>query len=285
MRHRPAATDTHEWRAGHGPAWFDISRYKETGSLEAGQWAELLGLRRDAWRIFPSNEPDDSGSNVRSEVDLQPFRQLVGLIRKNPLLSGYPFASDPEAARLAAAFFGRFVRQADVGDLVSSLSLLGEKSEVLLSAWRTGNAGNFYPKDPAVEQSVWTQNIRLGNNGRVLLSVDLNADIRDIKRQFDELITNLQARRPKAKHLEHRPQCDLIHRNRLLPYLDLHLWEIETGQKITWEEMLSTVFGEDSGVQEVDAFRKFVTKYAKAVFEGNLIQRLQGSSQNGVPDP
>jgi hypothetical protein len=277
-----------KWRPGFGPAWFQISRYEEAHLLSAAQWAVLLEIRRSAWTLLQTGRPFENDEDPITPECLAQFYELMDHVWDDPHLVGSPIAppvtgmkngfqmaSDPEMASLASQFFGRFVRRADVGELVSTLAGLGPISESLLTAWRTGRTGDFYPEDPARERAIWFREVS-PRAGRALLSIDLDADCRDAIKQFESLFKELQRR--KATH---RPEIALFVQHRLLAYLDLLLWMLATGQTATWEDMLIVVFGTDSGGRDVDTFRKFATKQAAEAFKGTLIQRLRGIANLG----
>jgi len=280
--------DEQTWRAGAGPEWFRISRYEKTHFLNAAQWATLLEYRREAWLYLQTDRPFESDDDPITSECLAGFYKFMAPIWDDPLLvgsridsapnrvlSGYLLASDPEMANLASQLFGRFVKRADVGELVSALAVLGPVSESLLSAWLSGRAADFYPEDPVKERSIWNRELS-PRSGRVLLSINLEADHRDAVKQFKALFKELQPQKPTQ-----RPNITAFVHHRLLAYLDLLLWTLAIGHLAPWEEMLIVVFGSDSGDREVDAFRKFATKHATETFKGTLIQRLRGMAKEG----
>lgn len=180
------------WRPGVGPAWFHISDYERAHLLTAAQWATLLEHRRAAWLVLNTDRPFESDDDPITSACLAEFYKFMAPVWDDPLLvgshntdsatngmhSGYPLASDPEMAGLASKYFGRFVRRADVGDLVSALAVLGPVSEDLLTAMHSGRAADFYPPDPMKERAIW--NLALSpRSGRVLLSIDVDGDCRD----------------------------------------------------------------------------------------------------------
>ncbi|MFC1776928.1 DUF6387 family protein [Pseudomonadota bacterium] len=218
------------------PGWFNLANYDGTESLLADQWYMLIHKRNWIYRA----------ARLRGKNSvLSP--QNLRMIDVNRLF--YELVDAP-------------LNHSDYGDFASRFQILFDiplyeevsKFASYLPMWREAvkkELASNYCERP--QYPYW----------RVPLFVDLRYSDEELKLRFDELIEKMRdqcqypmiTKRKRQYQIENWSECGL------LPYVDLKLWEIISGNSITHSVMTDAI--NPPGCGSEDQTRKTVDKLAQ----------------------
>ena len=234
------------------PDWFALAKYRGCEKFGAAEWLEQLKRRRDLLELHPSRvslvRPENSEGWNEFTFDFWKItvREPAKEIREAPLDS----PSKGKVSEWMAERCNQPIKGVRAIDLMwqSSRDLDAErngKAELGISQrWDAINpsAGRFLSFAKWAEAPL-TINYHDGTPERPILEIDLGAPDAVLKAAFTAWLK--EARESSARRS--KPMHDRWARYGLLPYLDLLIWSMETGNHIPDRVMSAAISEYDAG--------------------------------------
>lgn len=260
------------------PEWFRLEKYQEAEALDAAGWLDQLRFRRQVLSgnpFFPDKSPHADAEQTMSKWRTR-ASPMAGQLRNSPLIrggeseSGQAFIVHGSNTRPMISYGGLSTSDCGPGpinavsiiELFSQATFDGARRDASpLKADRWDVFAIDRSRSFSISSEVSESLVELGNNQRPIISVDLLSSDTDIKKAFLNWLSSERTRRGKRpvrlKTPDHRPWADY----RILPYLDLTIWGLENGVKITDETIARSLWPQ--GSRGVDDMRKTTVKHAK----------------------
>ncbi len=260
------------------PEWFRLDKYQGAEALDAAGWLDQLRFRRQVLSgnpFFPDKSP-----NAGTDQTMRKWRTtaspMAEQLRNSPLVRGgenepgQAFIVHGSNMRPMTRYGGLSTSDCGPGPIaaVSIIELFSQansdqarRDSCPLKAERWDVFATDRSQSFSISSEIAGSLVELGQNRRPIISIDLLSSDTDIKKAFSNWLNNERARRGKRpvrlKTPDHRPWADY----RLLPYLDLTIWGLENGAKITDETIARSLWPQ--GSRGVDDMRKTTVKHAK----------------------
>jgi len=234
------------------PGWFALARYRGCEKFGAAEWLEQLTRRRDLLELHPSRvnlvrtEDSEEWNEFTFDFWKITVREPAKKIREAPLDS----PSKGKVSEWMAERCNQPIKGVRAIDLMwqSSRDLDAErngKAELGISQrWDAINpsASRFLSFAKWAEAPL-TINHHDGTPERPILEIDLGAPDAILKSAFTAWLK--EARENSARRS--KPMHDRWARYGLLPYLDLLIWSMETGNHIPDRVMSAAISEYDAG--------------------------------------
>lgn len=263
------------------PKWFDISKYKTATALDKTNWYENLFVRGELLQVIDSIEFKKAlkeGRQIAQSIysDLETLRQapiysVSGLNKRKLWLLCRARQIRPEAG----------VRQMTVNDLYWAEKNIDEAkrnyARTIFS--RTDDSESFY------DALLWTKREeawKVNPLGDVLsgglLKVNLLLPENLLVEQFKAMLKNKKRSIRKVQS----PEFDKWIKFGVLPYLDLKIWERESGKSITNRVMADAIFTPGEGGEEV--VRKTTAKLADELLTIKHLETLAALAAHEIAE-
>lgn len=246
------------------PKWFDIRKYDASKDLDANGWHQHLSIRRTLLRIVGSDGWKIAHQDGLNERYLRFVSDLEAL-RKTPVFDssfreklGWPLCTSLKKISPESG-----IRQLNVADFYwAEKAILEKKRDYARKVFSMADdseslcdAINRVPEDDAWGQNPLLDVLSAGGN-RAFIEVNFQLPEKMLLDQFKTLVQRAQRtmnESPKIRY-EHWVEYGV------LPYLDLKIWEQETGKHIVNSVKTRAIFKKGGGDEEV--IRKTTSKLA-----------------------
>jgi hypothetical protein len=229
------------------PEWFDIEKYNGCESFRAADWYQALFFRFSLFQYMECIDHPEIGESIK--------RDLFS-VRANPLnllsLVNAPFSNLKFMPPVSTLTFGRLLEQCRIERVVDRVS--SARRELFASDLMRHNIPTSIDEMPLLLSRFEAVTVDLGATDSVILE------------SFRLWLKDARSSRPEIKTSRNKPAYGNWARYGLLPYLDLWLWEKETGDNIP-DKVISSALsrnGYDAGEGNV---RKTVGKWARDLMQ------------------
>ncbi|TBW11701.1 hypothetical protein E0E50_05890 [Azotobacter chroococcum subsp. isscasi] len=263
------------------PEWFKLEKYRGCKSFGAAEWLKQLRYRQQVLQGNPIY-PNKGSKKDFDESAMQSWRKAATAkaeqLRSSPINrteTGFAMivrgSKSPVPIRhgdlISYGSSEHPIRPLTMGDL-STLSRKDKSQcengddQINARRWDILNCDHQFsiPRDLGIiniHRELGRSEVDLSNGFSPVVSINLNATDSVLIDAFAIWLKGARARQPADSKRE-RPAYKDWARYGLLPYLDLLIWEMETGNKITHHVMAQEVGYHNGG----DSFRKNVPKLA-----------------------
>lgn len=267
------------------PTWFDLTKYAGAESLDAAGWYEQLSMRRDLSGMVGSPRWE-SWKEIESPHPISDrCKEIIEIIRATPL----PDIS--ENFLLRVYFYGGAMHEIKSRDPMYSKGVhLATVRELYMTERNIDGKNRDYARNffAQFENRDWLDDLPIefpckdwidepvdaisSTDGfHVNARVNLLVPDKLLVEQFKLMLTEL---RHSGVFVEHYAKSDFSGWTRfgILPYLDLKIWEKETGIKIPNRVMADAIFPLGEGGEEV--VRKTTVKLAKQLLTRKNLETL-----------
>lgn len=280
------------------PKWFDLAKYAGANSLESVGWYEQLSVRSDLIGLVGSRRWESGQSSSPPETGQQTMRVLA-LIRETPIVD---IAKDE---LLTAYFYGGALYELKAGDprysfgvhltTVRNLYL----TEGNIEKDKRTHARNFFAQifdqdrdwstPLAFKHKDWIDEPidGIADSGGFDVNIRVNMLLPDrvlveqFKRVLNQLRSPLQRAGVAIENTRMPNFSDWI-RFGVLPYLDLQIWQRETGTKIPNRVMADAIFLPGDGGEEV--VRKTTAKLADDLLTRKHLETLAALAAHEIAE-
>lgn len=216
------------------PAWFKLKNYEGAGDFRAAEWLAAVRIRKNIMDVFSLH--DETLWGLTETYDLLPdMRQELSELRQSPL--------DLEAcsswASLAADYNYRLsaspVRQMLFSDLVdqwASDRLQAESGGISCERWHA------LEQWPTISSEVKQSTLGAGRGDHVSLVIDMKASNAVLLDAFKAWLTEW---RKQEHNKQRKPLYSRWASYKVLEYLDLWIWCVESGVTKSSDEMFEAV--------------------------------------------
>jgi hypothetical protein len=274
-------------RATDLPRWFDLKNYSQAAPLDAEGWYEQLMVRKWLFKMMDWRDEDEKPLNDR-ELEMLSFIRATPIVDVTATLTMKVSFYDGvmHELRTENPIYSLGVRLSTVRDFYSfEQRIEPEKREYAHSFfsqwedrdWLNGSGEVKFPCTDWIDGPI--DDISNASASAMNMRVDLGLPDKVLIEQFKTLLQSL--RKPLAEG-----GCDFAPTRRLnfadwvtfgvLPFIDLKIWERETGSKIPNRVMADAIFPAGEGGEEV--VRKTTSKIAKELLADESLKLLAAAA-------
>lgn len=270
------------------PTWYSLDKYKGAAGLDAAGWYEQLAVRRDTLLMIDLSRQQHWQTDGPSNIGAQEM-QVLALIRETPIVD---LRSD---TLLMAYLFGGAMYELKNRDPRDICYALGVHLATVRNLYLTEGhiekekrdyARNFFSqifdkdddwRKPWKYKCVDWIDAPVDAITNSTVNVRVNLSLPD-KVLIDQFKLFLKGRRSHLQRLgttiENRQKPDFAGWQRfgVLPYLDLQIWERESGMNIPNRVMADAIFPQGEGGEEV--VRKTTAKLADELLTRKHLETL-----------
>lgn len=275
------------------PAWFDLRKYERCQSFGFAEWYRELENRAIAVAHFRGEIKDANGATLydydelvrltlaaiwehgtlATSMEVDAHTPLIRPIAVHLTEGGIDHHSFP--VRNYSQFDLAFLLFSDLQDPDSTLAEMRRYVEapIVPDAQRSAMASRLCkPLNEWIEAA----EARLGNDGRTeaIVNVDLRASDELLEKAFSAW---LSAQRNKLGSRNRRaiPESALAkwHKQRVLPYLDLTLWQLAEGKALPFHRIADALFPDDVDVDLTERVRKVTRRNAESLIDFAFLDR------------
>lgn len=271
------------------PQWFRLDKYDDAKKLDTTGWCEQLSIRSDF--LLPNTPPPSERIKV--------FKPVLEAIREKPI---FDVANEEQIARYCYYFHNAIFSELKTKKLkyIPGVHLMTlEELDIVrrgltpgrleyvakwqdqFKEWDTSKPPIKY--EPWIMEPLWRsvrQEIKeaYGHTGRDVVVVDLCLSDDILIDNFKQFLA--------IRRAETNREC-LVKRSRqnnfsdwisfgVLPYLDLKIWEDETGMSIPYRVMADAIYPAGEGGEET--VRKTTIPLANSLIQTNYLEQLVGQA-------
>ena len=248
------------------PEWFDLEKYREVEEFNSVWWALELQKRNDQKEAFSILKENLSSGAIAEYEKLGPFRSSSIFfqvpIKEKEFEDFWPVCHWFEKFMIGMGQSRQPIRELtfyDLGFLVSEAKRGYENEWEAFQGGDWGKAGTeFLNKD--VNHIVDYQ-MKTGPCETSLV-ISLAADDKQIIETVKNMLPALREKR-KREPLSRESVTTVLRKlkdERILPHIDLRLWEMATGIKITYNQLSSWLFPDrpDIGEETIRKHQKYI---------------------------
>ncbi len=271
------------------PKWFNLDKYKKAKKLDAAGWHRQLAFRGKIVDSFYEKIEVEFVDIVKSEIS-----NALNLLREKPILDDHGeipkyFSSFNEAKQISQTLNHLpALHPMTLEQFALIKSVLNPKRVEYVKLWLEQFEDDAPLVDPPIyKYEPWirkplsqstNEEIKPENNfglyGMDPVIVDLNYPDKILLETFKQYLATRRAE-SKTEHLS-KPlrEQDFYDwcRFGVLPYLDLKLWEMETGNKIPLRVLANAIYPSGEGGEET--VRKTTAPLAKSLIEYHNLRIL-----------
>lgn len=251
------------------PKWFDISKYTDASTLDHVGWYKNLCLRKSALKFT-----DPPIFKQRLQSNSQHFKDIMSdleSIRNMPIFSDSSFIRKSSWLFHAPIYIEPGVEVMTVGDLYFAESGVEEAKQkyarmVVAAVYDGADCDDmlYWPE----EGKEWKTNPMGDVLSAGLIKVNLKLPENFLVEQFKAYLKKLNLKSKKVENLE----FDKWIKFGVLPYLDLKIWELESGKTIVNRVMADAIFPPGESGEEV--IRKPTAKLAKELLTDEHLNKF-----------
>lgn len=275
------------------PSWFDLKKYSQAAPLDAGGWYEQLIVRKWLskmmdWRDEDEKPLGDSDLEILSFVRSTPIVDVTATLK----MRVWFYDGVMHELRTEKPIYSLGVRLSTVRDFyLFEQRIEPAKREYAHSFfaqwkdrdWLNGSDEVKFPCTDWIDEPI--DAISNASDSTLNMLVDLGLPDKVLIEQFKTLLQSLRKPRTQAG-------CDFAPTRRLnfsdwvrfgvLPFIDLKIWERETGSKIPNRVMADAIFPAGEGGEEV--VRKTTSKIAKELLADESLKLLAAAAGQKITE-
>ncbi|MEQ1525990.1 MAG: DUF6387 family protein [Gallionella sp.] len=253
------------------PKWFDLSKYKNASTLDHAGWYKNLCARKNALKLLNSTSFKQMLQKDSQNENMKGIMSGLKSIRNTPVFSDSSFKGKSPWLFHAPIYTEFGVQQMTVYDLYFAGSRIEEAKQkyarIVIAA--AGDGEDYYNALLWTEQEKeWKTNPMDDVLSASLIKVNLKLPENMLVEQFRAYLKKLNGKAKKVEKLE----FDKWIKFGVLPYLDLKIWELESGETIINRVMADAIFPSGEGGE--DAVRKTTAKLAKELLTNEHLDKF-----------
>ncbi len=279
------------------PDWFKIENYEDTNRLNIQDWCKLISERIDCIRMLKVFPTINLATGLNFIEEFPELISAIEMMRKNPLEK--PEQGPPRKRnKHHSPFEFPTIRTMSYNDLFKAIAAAHENCEKstsdIIRAFDIAKKYGALPVDiegidwwelhekPITEHRVAYSLIPITVN----LSLSKDIIIEAFSMWLDkalvgaptEKIKTTPKKRPNHKRFTEQ-DFNKWHNYGLIPYLDLHIWQLETGKKIR-KKVIARVIS--SHAKEIDESTVVTTisKYVSGFLNGTSLRKLTAQAEH-----
>lgn len=217
--------------------WFNKANYIQVLSLHPREWYEQLLIRKILFGLL--EYPDVISQEVKEAINFLRNKPIIEILKDKPLFIFKPYFTQKNP------IYPEGVHALTLQEFIKLESLLPSNKSDYAKKWHTSNHLNLSILcDPLVDCisepiSQLTESIARGNE---ILSVDCSQPLPLLVKCFEQHIKIKKKELKTKKNARYKfPTNYDCFRFGVLPYLDIQLWKMETGNKFSNEELLAAI--------------------------------------------
>lgn len=279
------------------PNWFDFDHYSSVSKFRAVEWNKALSQRKFLFDIL-KGRAEKNPDLARAYCEA--FPRLIKGMRGIPVEDtdidgffgehGYEQTLADECRGVVPLTFRHLYEHASIASAIDGDGGVGGPAESWFEQMVSITSENVHTSVTVDPPLFLNHALRLDET-LAAFRVDLQIPTAQLLKAFKS--TLLQAKKSKQKSLKtkkyYQPNFKDLTRYGLLPYLDLKIWEMETGHSITDSLMALAV----TRHRDEDHLRTSTKKWAKKLMEGDLgplreqaaAELIERHRKSGKPTP
>lgn len=285
-------------RASDLPEWFRLAKYAPAESLDSAGWYEQLGVRRDLISLISSRRLNHWQTDEFPLVDN--CRRALDLVRENPivdvstddLLRVYFYGGPLHELKSRDPRYSFGVRLATVRDLYVTEGLIKKDERDYARkffAQTFDRNDDWFKKGFQYQCTDWidepvdgiTDSASSNVTARVNLLLPDKVLIEQFKRMLKELREPMQKIGNPPPDLR-KPDYSSWIKFGVLPYLDLKIWEMESGATIPNRVMADAIFQPGTSGEEV--VRKTTSNIARELLTLQFLETLAALAAHEIAE-
>lgn len=279
-------------RVSELPEWFSLDKYDGVKGLNSAGWYEQLSVRKDIsglvgsprWKSWTETESHDRiDIRVLETLRENPLPDIAG----NDLLRAYFYGGAMHEIKSRDPRYSLGVHLATVRNLYRTEgNIEREKRDYARKFFAQFENHDWLSETPIKFKYVdWIDEpvdlFACSASFGVNVSVNLLVPDKLLVEQFKQMLKDL---RRKGLGMENCAKSDFLGWSRfgVLPYLDLKIWEHETGMKIPNRVMADAIFPPGEGGEEV--VRKTTAKLAQELLTRKSLEILASIAAHEIAE-
>lgn len=279
------------------PEWFDLAKYETAESLDAIGWYEQLIIRRELIRVLLMGTRIENIFSGNLAIPKHEAKKLTTLIHTMPILNisvediQNIFSKNSMLYELKTHnprySFG--VRQTTVYEHYATERFIEKEKRIFTRNF----FAQFYGEDNKSEKQLtyvdWIDEPidAIVEDFRYDINIRVNTLLPDkiLIEQFERLLSNV---RVTQMHSElkgdnvRKPDFSKWILYGVLPYLDLKIWKLETGKKLTKQEIAYAI--SPYGDRGEDLFRRTTEETAEILISVKYLETLAAYAASEIPE-
>ncbi len=241
------------------PSWFNLNNYEHLKSMNRGQWRNIWLLRRNAYNYLKHKE--DKLLYINKE-DISRFSLNLEFTPDSLFNSQDAINKISESSIF---FLYQIAKTKGNNEFIKTLDNLSEYID-------QHKAKNTYTESIIDDVSIYdyieldldnSEMINeINNHFGLLISVETNLSDEVIIEQFKKVLAEHREKTKNNGKIISDTEISNIIEYKVIPYIDLMLWSMATGEKFRDQEIADTLFPDEYDISRIDTVRQTVKKRA-----------------------